>query len=337
MRFALLFAALLLSARLPLAAQPVKIVTVGIPESDSRDLQVAAGSRARVVAVPPDKLLAEIADADAVVSFRLTREQVQAAKKLRWVQNPFAGVEQLVAIPELRDGPVTLTNAKIIAGPNIADHAFAMLLALTRQLVRTIPLQGKGEWDRATTNRIELNGRTALVIGVGGIGMQIAQRAHAFGMRVIGVDPKDVPMILFLDRMVKPDRINEVLPLADVVFMAAPHTKETENMLGRPQFSLMKQGAYFIAVSRGRTYSPQALTEALDAKRLAGAGIDVVDPEPLPKDSPLWKFDNIVITPHIATQSDKLGGRTIDLMKENVRRFLNGEPLINVVDKQKGY
>lgn len=329
--------ALLLAAFLPLAAQPAKIVTVGIPASDTAELQAAAGGRARVVAAAPEKLLAEIADADAVVSFRLTREQVLAAKKLRWVQNPFAGVEQLLAVPELRDGPVTLTNAKIIAGPNIADHAFAMLLALTRQLVRTIPLQGKSEWDRGTTSRIELNGRTALVIGVGGIGMQIAQRAHAFGMRVIGVDPKDIPLILFLDRVVKPDRIREVLPLADVVFMAAPLTRETGNMLGRPEFALMKPGAYFIAVSRGKTYSPQALAEALDAKRLAGAGIDVVDPEPLPKDSPLWKFDNIVITPHIATQSDKLGARTIDLMKENVRRFLNGEPLVNVVDKQRGY
>lgn len=329
--------ALLLAAFLPLAAQPAKIVTVGIPASDTAELQAAAGGRARVVAAAPEKLLAEIADADAVVSFRLTREQVLAAKKLRWVQNPFAGVEQLLAVPELRDGPVTLTNAKIIAGPNIADHAFAMLLALTRQLVRTIPLQGKSEWDRGTPIRIELNGRTALVIGVGGIGMQIAQRAHAFGMRVIGVDPKDIPLILFLDRVVKPDRIREVLPLADVVFMAAPLTRETGNMLGRPEFALMKPGAYFIAVSRGKTYSPQALAEALDAKRLAGAGIDVVDPEPLPKDSPLWKFDNIVITPHIATQSDKLGARTIDLMKENVRRFLNGEPLVNVVDKQRGY
>jgi phosphoglycerate dehydrogenase-like enzyme len=329
--------ALLLLAALPLAAQSVKIVTTGIPDADTRELQAAAGSRARVVAVPPEKLLAEIADADAVVAFRLTREQVQAARKLRWVQNPFAGVEQLVAVPELRDGPVTLTNAKIIAGPNIADHAFALLLALTRQLVRTIPLQGKAEWDRAPADRIELNGRTALIIGVGGIGMQIAQRAHAFGMRVIGVDPKDIPLILFLDRVVKPDRLASVLPLADVVFMAAPHTPETANMLDRPQFALMKPGAYFIAVSRGKTYSPQALAEALETKRLAGAGIDVVDPEPLPKDSPLWKFDNIVITPHIATQSDKLGARTIELMKENVRRFLDGEPLINVVDKQRGY
>ena len=131
--------ALLLAAFLPLAAQPAKIVTVGIPASDTAELQATAGGRARVVAAAPEKLLAEIADADAVVSFRLTREQVLAAKKLRWVQNPFAGVEQLLAVPELRDGPVTLTNAKIIAGPNIADHAFAMLLALTRQLVRTIP------------------------------------------------------------------------------------------------------------------------------------------------------------------------------------------------------
>jgi D-2-hydroxyacid dehydrogenase (NADP+) len=136
---------------------------------------------------------------------------------------------------------------------------------------------------------------------------------------------------------VKPDRIDDVLPLADVVFMAAPHTKETDNLLDGRRFALMKQGAYFIAVSRGRTYSAAALAEALDSKRLAGAGIDVVDPEPLPRESPLWKFENVVVTPHIATQSDKLGARTIDLMKDNLLRFLDGEPLINVVDKQRGY
>ena len=329
---------LLLLFCLVLSAQSKKVITFGIPPQDTSELAAAAGNRARVIAVSPDKVLSEIADADAVVSFRLTREQVQAAKKLTWIQNPFAGVEQLVSIPEIRDSAITLTNAKIIAGPNIADHAFAMLLALTRQLVRTIPLQSRQDWNGARAfPRIELNGRTAVVIGVGGIGMQIAQRAHAFGMRVIGVEPKDVPMILFLDRVVKPDRIDDVLPLADVVFMAAPHTKETDNLLDGRRFALMKQGAYFIAVSRGRTYSAAALAEALDSKRLAGAGIDVVDPEPLPRESPLWKFENVVITPHIATQSDKLGARTIDLMKDNLLRFLNAEPLINVVDKQRGY
>lgn len=329
---------LLLLFCLVLSAQSKKVITVGISPQDTSELAAAAGDRARVIAVPADKVLSEIADADAVVSFRLTREQVQAAKKLVWIQNPFAGVEQLVSIPEIRDSAITLTNAKIIAGPNIADHAFAMLLALTRQLVRTIPLQSRQDWNGARAfNRIELNGRTAVVIGVGGIGMQIAQRAHAFGMRVIGVEPKDVPMILFLDRVVKPDRIDDVLPLADVVFMAAPHTRETDNLLNSRRFGLMKQGAYFIAVSRGRTYSAAALTEALDSKRLAGAGIDVVDPEPLAQDSPLWKFENVVITPHIATQSDKLGARTIELMRDNLRRFLNGEPLINIVDKQRGY
>ncbi|MBX9602204.1 MAG: D-2-hydroxyacid dehydrogenase [Bryobacteraceae bacterium] len=332
------YLSLLAIASLILSAQSKKVITIGISPEDTRELSAAAGNRARVVAVAADKVLTEIADADAVVSFRLTREQVQAAKKLQWIQNPFAGVEQLVAIPEIRDSAITLTNAKIIAGPNIADHAFAMLLALTRQLVRTIPLQGRQDWNGARAMpRIELNGRTAVVIGVGGIGMQIAQRAHAFGMRVIGVDPKDIPMILFLDRVVKPDRIEDVLPLADVVFMAAPHTPQTGNLLDSRRFRLMKQGSYFIAVSRGRTYSAEALVEALDSKRLAGAGIDVVDPEPLPADSPLWRFENVVITPHIATQSDKLAARTLDLMKDNLRRFLNGEPLVNVVDKQRGY
>jgi phosphoglycerate dehydrogenase-like enzyme len=182
-----------------------------------------------------------------------------------------------------------------------------------------------------------LQGRTAVVIGVGGIGTQIAVRAHAFGMTVIGVDPKDVPYMPFLNRCVPPDRLDTVLPEADVVFVAAPHTRQTEGMIGAKQFGLMKKNAYFIAVSRGKLYDAAALVSALETKHLAGAGLDVTDPEPLPKGHSLWKFENVIITPHIAGRSDREHERYIALYKENLRRFAAGEPLLNVVDKGKGY
>ncbi|MEO8026703.1 MAG: D-2-hydroxyacid dehydrogenase, partial [Bryobacteraceae bacterium] len=208
---------------------------------------------------------------------------------------------------------------------------------LTRQLVRTIPEQKNMTFARDDLPRIELNGRTALIIGVGGIGMQIAQRAKAFGMRVIGVDPKDMPITMLVDKLVPPDRLDAVLPEADVIFVSAPHTRESEGMIGSRQFQAMKKGAYFIAVSRGKLYSMPGLVEALDSKRLSGAGVDVTDPEPLPKGHPLWRFPNVVITPHIATQSDKLEDRTVELIRENMKRFVRHEPLLNVVDKRKGY
>jgi phosphoglycerate dehydrogenase-like enzyme len=230
-----------------------------------------------------------------------------------------------------------LTNNQIVQGPEIADHALALLLTLSRG-INTFMLNKQQElWQPRPYNGIELNGRTAVVIGVGGIGTQIAVRASAFGMNVIGVDPEDIPYAPFLKRVVKPDQLNEVLPQADVVFVSAPHTPKSHKMLGPELFDLMKQGAFFIAVSRGGLYDMNSLVKALDSKKLSGAGVDVTDPEPLPKGHPLWKFDNALITPHIAGRSDKDRARMIGTIRENIQRFADGRPLINVVDKQKGY
>jgi phosphoglycerate dehydrogenase-like enzyme len=213
-----------------------------------------------------------------------------------------------------------------------------MLLMISRRLNVYVRNQMQGEW---TTPRpypgIELREKHAVVIGVGGIGMQIAQRAWGFGMQVVGVDPEDKPFSPFLTRVVKPDQLDEVLPQADVVFVSAPDTPISRKMMGPRQFELMKPHSYFVAVSRGKLYDMDALVKALDSKRLDGAGVDVTDPEPLPKGHALWKFDNVIITPHIAGRSDRDEGRMVETIKENIRRFVAGKPLLNVVDKQKGY
>jgi D-3-phosphoglycerate dehydrogenase len=156
-------------------------------------------------------------------------------------------------------------------------------------------------------------------------------------MTVIGVDPQDKPFMPFLKMVVKPDQFDAVLPQADVVFLSVPDTPKSHKMMGAHEFDLMKKNSYFIAVSRGGIYDMNGLVKALDEKRLAGAGVDVTDPEPLPKGHALWKFPNVVITPHIAGRSDQDAARMIGTIKENIRRFVEGEPLINVVDKQKGY
>jgi D-2-hydroxyacid dehydrogenase (NADP+) len=212
-----------------------------------------------------------------------------------------------------------------------------MLLMLSRGLNKFYKNQQQEIWQPRPYGGIELRGRTAVVIGVGGIGTQISYRAWAFGMNVIGVDPEDIPFMPIIQKVVKPDQINEVLPLADVVFVSAPDTPMSHKMLGPKQFDVMKKDAYFIAVSRGGLYDMDSLVKGLDSKHLAGAGVDVVDPEPLPKGHPLWKFDNVVITPHIAGRSDKDHARMVSTIKDNIRRFVDGKPLVNVVDKQKGY
>jgi len=176
-----------------------------------------------------------------------------------------------------------------------------------------------------------------VVIGVGGIGSQIAQRAHSFGMKVIGVDPKDVAPGMTVSKIVTPDHLDEVLPLADVVFVSAPLTPQSRHMMGPKQFELLKKDTYFIAVSRGGLYDTPALVKALDSKRLAGAGLDVTDPEPLPKGHALWNFQNVVITPHIAGQSPGSFERRLGVIKENLGRFTRGERMVNIVDKQRGF
>jgi D-2-hydroxyacid dehydrogenase (NADP+) len=318
-------------------AQTKKILVLNGNPAMVRELQ-SASPKARIVAVTQATVMQEIADADGYIG-EVTPAQVRAAKNLRWVQITSAGVERVLHLSgttDLRDGPIVLTNNKINQGPEIADHAMALLLSLTRG-INKFSAQKDGTWDRASYSGIELNGKTAVVIGVGGIGTQIALRANAFGMEVIGVDPEDKPFLPYVKTIVKPDQLNDVLPKADVVFVSAPHTPKSHKMMGGEQFNLLKQGAYFIAVSRGALYDMDGLVRALDSRRLAGAGVDVTDPEPLPAGHALWKFNNTIITPHVAGQSDKIGGRTTAMIKENIVRFVEGRPMINVVDKQKGY
>jgi len=329
---------LLLAAALPtLSAQPKKIVVLGMGGASA--LQTVSNKVSIVAPANYQAALREIADADALIGM-VTPELIQAGRKLQWVQMLSAGVEtalHLSGSTELRDRNIILTNNRIVQGPEIADHAFAMLLYLSRDLPRYVADKQTETWQGGNYRGIELNGKQALIIGCGGIGMQIAVRSWAFGMRVTCVDPEDLPFSPFVGHTVKPDQLDEVLPKADVVFVAAPHTPQSHKMLGPRQFELMKQNSYFIAVSRGALYDLASLNKALDSKRLAGAGVDVTDPEPLPPGNPLWKFPNAIVTPHIAGRSDRDQERILATVRENIRRFAEGLPLVNVVDKQKGY
>ena len=281
----------------------------------------------------------EIVDADAVIGAP-NGELLQKGKNVKWVQIMSAGVETVLHLSGsnyLRDSDIVLTNNQIVQGPEIADHALALLLTLSRGLLKFERMRNDETWQPRPYPGIELRGKTAVVVGCGGIGSQISLRAWAFGMTVICVDPEDIPFSPFISRVVKPDQIDTVMPLADVLFISAPHTPMSHKMIGPKQFELMKQNSYFVAVSRGGTYDLNSLIKALDSRKLAGAGVDVMDPEPLPKGNALLKFDNVVITPHIAGRSDQDRGRMVGTIQANIRRFIAGQPLINVVDKKKGY
>jgi phosphoglycerate dehydrogenase-like enzyme len=334
--FRILFSIILMA--LALEAQTKKIVVLLADPAMLREFQQAS-PKARVVPITAANWSQEIGDADAFIG-NITPEQVRAGKNIKWVQVMSAGVEQVLfksGGDDLRDSHIVLTNNKVVQGPEIADHALAMLLALSRDLPTFWANKQSENWQPRPLKGIELNGRTAVIIGMGGIGMQIATRAWAFGMNVIGVDPEDRPFSPMIKKIVKPDQLDEVIPEADVVFISAPDTPKSHKMMGPREFDLMKKDSFFIAVSRGGIYDMPSLVKALDEHKLAGAGVDVVDPEPLPKGHALWKFPNAMITPHIAGRSDKDRGRMVGIITENIRRFVDGRPMLNVVDKQKGY
>jgi phosphoglycerate dehydrogenase-like enzyme len=321
----------------------VKIVFNGVSHHNDWAYTDAAVASYRAVADGGSIVIArtaadlerEAAEADAVIG-GLTKDVFAKAKKLRWVQTYSAGVE-MYRWEEFLNSPVVLTNCKIAQGPNIADHAIALLLSLTRGLNTFYAAKGKEEWQTEGHKLYELQDMTAVIIGVGGIGSQIAQRAHGFGMKVIGVDPKDLPPNVAVTKMVYPSALDTVLPQADVVFVSAPLTPESRGMMGPRQFELMKNGTFFVCVSRGGLYDTPSLVKALDSGRIAGAGLDVTNPEPLPKNHPLWRFPNVTITPHVAGNSPGSYARRVAIFEENISRFVHGQPLKNVVDKQKGY
>jgi phosphoglycerate dehydrogenase-like enzyme/glyoxylase-like metal-dependent hydrolase (beta-lactamase superfamily II) len=276
-----------------------------------------------------------VSDADGVIGF-CTPAIVQAGKKLRWIQVGSAGVEKDL-FPELVKSSVVLTNTQRIYGPNVADQALALLLALTRGLRMPEDPSHRWDWLKQNVRPEELHGKTMLVVGLGGIGTQIARRAHGFGMRVRAIDPRDLERPEFVFSLSKPDRLSEMLPQADVVVLACPLTAETRGLIGTAQLQAMKKTAYLINIARGGIVKTDALVAALKGKQIAGAGLDVTDPEPLPDDHPLWKLPNVVLSPHVGGQSPEARERQWRLWRENLRRFVAGEPLLCVVDRTRGY
>jgi cyclase len=285
----------------------------------------------------------EAANADAVLGFS-SAELVKAGKKLRWIQIAHAGVDKDL-VPELVKSDIAVTNLARLYGPNVADQAMALLLGLTRGVADQVHKEAFDGKDPVLWNRLknassaqELHGKTMLVVGLGGIGTQIARRAEAFGMRVMAIDPNEAivrPSYVF--SLERTDKLVDRIPQADVVVLACPLTHETRGMFGKAQFAAMKKSALFINIARGGLMKMDDLVAALKNGDIAGAGLDVTDPEPLPNEHPLWKLKNVIVTPHLGGQSDGARDRQWRLFRENVRRFVAGDPLLCVVNKQKGY
>lgn len=269
-----------------------------------------------------------------------SRSLIETASSLHWIQLFSAGVESCIEQMSGTNRELLLTNMQRATSPQIAEHVMGMLLSLTRGLVPHIRNQTSGEWDPdlvPMASRPELGGRTLLLVGLGGIGTAVGQRAAAFGMRVIAVRASARPGPDFVAEVAQPDQLLSLTAEADVVVNSVPLTGQTEGLFDAGFFATMKPTAYFINVGRGRSVVTADLVASLRAGKLAGAGLDVTDPEPLPADHPLWKMSNVIITPHIAAGSDKTLERVFLVVRENLRRYVNGEPMLSVVNVERGY
>ena len=331
----------------PMPAEPgerakVKLVFLAgeIPEEQRAEMQRLAPNVRLIDGLTRETALEYAAEANAVDARVLSPALLERAKGLIWVQALSAGVDRLVSMRGVSGNErLVLTNMRAVHGPAIADHAMAMLLTLTRGMRPLGAAQTEGKWVRDTPGPrpIALQGKTMLVVGIGGIGTEIAKRAHGFGMRVIATRRTDAPAPEFVEKVGKPGDLLKMLPDADVVAICVPLTPETEHLFGKDALAALKQGAYLINIARGKIVDTDELMAALKSGRLAGACLDVTDPEPLPQGHPLWKMDNVVITPHVAADAEVTDERMWVLLRENVRRFGAGEPLLNTVDLKAGY
>lgn len=265
---------------------------------------------------------------------------IRTAKKLHWLQHFGSGVDRCLLSPEAQGADFILTNAQHTAGPPIAEHVIALLMMLTRNLHYFHHLQQEQTWQRppdTPSPMIEIGGKTMLVAGLGGIGTEVARRAAGLGMRVIATRRSGREGPDFVDYIGLSDELPELAAQADVIVNTLPLTRETTGIFGSEFFAALKQGAYFISIGRGKSTDTAALIAALKNGKLAGAGLDVTDPEPLTKGHELWSLPNVIITPHISYMTDRGFERNRLVITENLRRYINGERLLNVVDIDRGY
>lgn len=296
----------------------------------------------------------EIVEADAFFG-KLTPTILASARKLRWVQAPTASLEHYL-FPELIEHPLQLTNMRGLFPDNIADQVFGYMICFARNLHHYIRQQARAEWKPyggekrgeqfrsgpAVTTAVDLAHTTLAdstlgIVGLGSIGEEIGRRGGCFGMRVIAVDPvrRDVPQ--GVEELWRLDGLNDLLDQSDYVVIAAPHTPETEGLFRKRLFERMKSSAVLINIGRGVIVDLDDLTDALRAGEIAGAALDVYEIEPLPSDHPLWSFENVILTPHIAGNSPRIAERHLNVIIENIGRFARGQRLANIVDKRRWF
>jgi phosphoglycerate dehydrogenase-like enzyme len=315
---------------------PIATLVAALTPEQREAILAAAGPGAVLVeARTPDQQRQEIGDADVLFG-RVTPEIFTGARRLRYYHCLGAGVDSVLS-PELVESDVIVASEKGEVGIHLAEHAFALLLALTRGLHTAIREPDFRLREPIRKEQRELWEQTLGIVGFGGTGRAVARRALGFGMRVLAVDIEDVLPEPGVEAIWKPDRLYDLLGASDVVVIALPLTKATRHLFTRDLFRRMQRHAILINVTRGEIVYGDDLLAALKDGLIWGAGLDVTDPEPLPSGHPLWRHPRVVVTPHTAGGSPRRAGRAIDTFCENLRRLADGRPLLALIDKRKGY
>jgi phosphoglycerate dehydrogenase-like enzyme len=318
--------------------KPKRILIGGFASQMGPALQSAAPDVEFIAAGSPEAKT-RLATIDAAIGI-CNAELLAAAKSIQWIQMVTAGVETCVSIPAIKERNILVTNMQRISGPIIAEHVIAMTMAFTRGLDLFIRAQDQGQWRRndVPAGRMAVvDGKTMLVVGLGGIGSEVAKRAHALGMKVTATRASGRPGPEYVSYVGLPDELPKLISEADFVVNTAPLTPQTKGIFNAALFAKMKPSAYIINVARGGSIVTDDLIDALKNKKIAGAALDVTDPEPLPPDHPLWKTPNVIITPHISSDSDLGSDAQVQVVRENLRRYAAGEPMLSVVDVSRGY
>lgn len=296
----------------------------------------------KIVHLPNYEMLAaEIQDADIFVGYSIRPEQFVMARQLKWIHSTATGVGQL-SFPELQRSNVVVTNARGVHSVQVAEHAVSLMLALARRLPDAVRYQLRRHWAQqeiwgAPVPPRELDGGVLLLVGLGGIGQEVARRARAFGMRIHVVTRSGHGEASLAEKILDSSHLRDALPEADFVVLAAPETAQTSHMIGAQELAAMKRTAYLINIARGTLIDEAALAYALSRGTIAGAALDVTEREPLPPESPLWAMENLLLTPHVAGVSEHLWERQGALLAENLGRWFSGRELLNRVDLERGY
>jgi len=314
---------------------PVMIVPSIDPAQRARILDAAGPGAVLIEAKDPKRQAEEIVDADVLFG-RVSNEVFLKARRLRYYQSIGAGVDAILT-PDLVRSDVILASEKGGVGIHLAEHAFALLLGLTRGLHTVLRDPDYRQRETIRLAQRELYELTMGIVGLGGTGREVASRALGFGMRVLAVDIEDVPTVPGIAALWKPDRMDDLLGESDVVVICLPLTKATHHLFSRDLFRRMKRTAILVNVTRGAIVYGEDLASALDEGLIWGAGLDVTDPEPLPPGHPLWTHPRAIVTPHTAGGSPRRAGRVIGTLCENLRRMRAGQPLVAIIDKEKGY